>query len=235
LAGIYGFDVKHNGINYEIAYTISEVEGKKIIVLLAGTRENFYEELKRLLANSIDFNVFIRKVGEAMSNKIKDDTYNAFKGVTTTTRGLNSTYVKTGTYTEDTLLDLVEHVGAANKAVPTIFGTKKALRKVTTATVSDRAKEDIYDMGYYGKFNGTNMIYLPQRHSVGTDTFLLDDSKLYVMAGDDKPIKVVNKGTGILSTNDPLQSADHTQNYFYGQEFGVGLAFNQKMGFYTLS
>lgn len=47
LAGIYGFDVKHNGINYEIAYTISEVEGKKIIVLLAGTRENFYEELKR--------------------------------------------------------------------------------------------------------------------------------------------------------------------------------------------
>ncbi len=43
LAGIYGFDVKHNGINYEIAYTISEVEGKKIIVLLAGTRENFYK------------------------------------------------------------------------------------------------------------------------------------------------------------------------------------------------
>jgi mRNA interferase RelE/StbE len=49
LSGIYGFDVKYKGINYEIAYTISEVNGKKVIVLLAGTRENFYEELKRYI------------------------------------------------------------------------------------------------------------------------------------------------------------------------------------------
>jgi hypothetical protein len=194
-----------------------------------------YEELKRLLAGSVDFNTFIKKVGEAMSKKIKDDTYTAFNGVVSTTRGLNATYVKTGTYAEATLSELVNHVEAANDSVATIFGTKTALKKVTTATVSDEAKSDMYNIGYYGKFNGTNMIYLPQRHKTGTDTFLLDDTKLYVMAGNDKPVKVVNKGTGILSVNDPLQTADHTQNYFYGQEFGVGLAFNRKMGFYTMS
>ena len=49
LAGIYGFDVKYKGINYEIAYTINEVNGKKIVVLLAGTRENFYQQLKRYI------------------------------------------------------------------------------------------------------------------------------------------------------------------------------------------
>lgn len=49
LAGIYGFDISHKGVNYEIAYTINEHYGKKIIVLLAGTRENFYEELKRYM------------------------------------------------------------------------------------------------------------------------------------------------------------------------------------------
>lgn len=32
----------------EIAYTIFEAYGKKVVVLLAGTRENFYKELKRL-------------------------------------------------------------------------------------------------------------------------------------------------------------------------------------------
>lgn len=47
LSGIYGLDVKYKGVNYEIAYTISEAEGKKVVVLLAGTRENFYEDLKR--------------------------------------------------------------------------------------------------------------------------------------------------------------------------------------------
>lgn len=194
-----------------------------------------YEELKRLLAGRTDFNLFINKVSKAMNDKLLSNVYTAFDGVSTTTKGLNSTYVKTGTYSEDVLLDLVNHVEASTESPALILGTKKALRKVTTANVSDEAKTDLYNLGFYGKFNGTNMVYIPQRHQTGTDNFLLNDSKLYVIAGSDKPIKVVNIGSGILSINDPLQSADHTQNYLYGQEFGVGLAFNEKMGFITLS
>lgn len=49
LSGVYGFDVKYQDINYEIAYTINEVNGKKVVILLAGTRENFYEKLKRYI------------------------------------------------------------------------------------------------------------------------------------------------------------------------------------------
>jgi len=47
LSGIYGLDVRYDGINYEIAYLIEEIEGKIVVIILAGTRENFYEELKR--------------------------------------------------------------------------------------------------------------------------------------------------------------------------------------------
>jgi len=49
LSGIYGYDVRYQGNNYEIAYTINEINGKKVIILLAGTRENFYKQLKFLL------------------------------------------------------------------------------------------------------------------------------------------------------------------------------------------
>jgi len=49
LRGIYGYDVKYSGIGYELAYKIYEEKDLLIIVLLAGTRENFYEELKRML------------------------------------------------------------------------------------------------------------------------------------------------------------------------------------------
>lgn len=49
LRGIYGYDVKHSGVNYEIAYRIYEEEHRLVVVILAGTRENFYEELKRLV------------------------------------------------------------------------------------------------------------------------------------------------------------------------------------------
>ncbi len=51
LSGIYGYDVKYNSVNYEIAYTINDQNSKKVIVLLVGTRENFYTELKRYLKN----------------------------------------------------------------------------------------------------------------------------------------------------------------------------------------
>lgn len=48
LHNCYGYDVKYQGINYEIAYVIGENDdGEMVIVILAGTRENFYEELKR--------------------------------------------------------------------------------------------------------------------------------------------------------------------------------------------
>lgn len=47
LSGVYCYDVYYNRTNYEIAYQIIEEEGKLIVVIMAGTRENFYDELKR--------------------------------------------------------------------------------------------------------------------------------------------------------------------------------------------
>lgn len=35
--------------NYELAYRVEYVEDKIIVVVMAGTRENFYDELKRYL------------------------------------------------------------------------------------------------------------------------------------------------------------------------------------------
>ena len=49
LAGIYCYDVFYNHTNYEVAYQIFEEKDRLVIVLLAGTRENFYEELKRYI------------------------------------------------------------------------------------------------------------------------------------------------------------------------------------------
>ena len=46
LSGIYGYDIFYNKTKYELAYRVEYVEDKIIVVILAGTRENFYEELK---------------------------------------------------------------------------------------------------------------------------------------------------------------------------------------------
>ena len=51
LSGIYGYDIFYNKTNYELAYRVEFVDNKIIVVILAGTRENFYEELKRYMKN----------------------------------------------------------------------------------------------------------------------------------------------------------------------------------------
>ena len=49
LSGIYGYDIYYNKTNYELAYRVKYAEGKIIVVIMAGTRENFYNELKRYM------------------------------------------------------------------------------------------------------------------------------------------------------------------------------------------
>ena len=49
LAGLYGYDIYYNKTNYELAYKVEYVDNKVIVVVMAGTRENFYDELKRYM------------------------------------------------------------------------------------------------------------------------------------------------------------------------------------------
>lgn len=49
LSGIYGYDIYYNRTNYELAYRMEYVDDKIIVVIMAGTRENFYDELKKYM------------------------------------------------------------------------------------------------------------------------------------------------------------------------------------------
>lgn len=49
LSGVYGYDIYYNKTNYELAYTVEYQDGKIIVVIMAGTRENFYDELKKYM------------------------------------------------------------------------------------------------------------------------------------------------------------------------------------------
>jgi mRNA interferase RelE/StbE len=47
LKDIYGYDISYKKINYELAYTIQYIDDTVIVIIMAGTRENFYDQLKR--------------------------------------------------------------------------------------------------------------------------------------------------------------------------------------------
>ena len=63
----------------------------------------------------------------------------------------------------------------------------------------------------------------PQRHKVGSTDFVMDDDVITIIAGDDKPIKVVYEGDPIVLMGNPLDNADFTQEYLYAEKYGMGI------------
>ncbi len=49
LSGVYGYDIYYNKTNYELAYTVEFLENVVVVVIMAGTRENFYDQLKQYM------------------------------------------------------------------------------------------------------------------------------------------------------------------------------------------
>ena len=183
-----------------------------------------YEEMNRVLSGRVDFNTMINQVADSFRQKLLNDVYTLWAGATAEQLGGVTYFPVAGAYNEDELLDLISHVeAAAGGKKATIVGTKKAIRRLAASIQSDSAKEDLYNMGYYGKFYGTPVVVTPQRHKVGTTEFVMEDDVLTIIAGDDKPIKVVYEGSPIVMMGDPMSNADFTQEYLYGEKYGMGI------------
>lgn len=183
-----------------------------------------YEELNRVLSGRVDFNTMITKVSESFRQQFLNDVYALWSGATADKLGGTTYFPVAGAYDEGELLDLISHVeAAAGGKTATIVGTKKAIRKLMPSITGDSAKEDIYNLGYCGKFFGTPVVATPQRHKIGSTEFVMDDDVVTIIAGDDKPIKVVYEGNPIILMGDPTNNADFTQEYFYGEKYGMGI------------
>lgn len=191
-----------------------------------------YEELNRILAGRIDFNKFVDLVGKSFTKQELDATYDAFVGMF---KKLKAPYTETGSFDEDKLLELIDHVEASTGETAVIVGTRKALRKIKTAVVSDSAKEEMYAMGHFGRFNGTELVAVKQRHKSGTDDFILDDNVLYVFAGDTKPIKRVTEGDVTMLMGTPMNNADMSQEFLMMKRTGIAVIFDRDFGVYNLS
>lgn len=200
-----------------------------------------YEELNRILSGRVDFNTFIEDVSKSFRKKILDDIYALWSNATAADFGGTTYFPVAGTYSEDSLLDLISHVeAAANGQTATIIGTKKALRalKASITPLGDMAKDDLYSLGYLGRFYGTPVVATPQRHKYGSTEFQLDDDVLHIIAGSSRPIKFVYEGDPVILMGNPMDNADMTTEYMYCSKYGIGIVMaddNSGIGRYEMT
>ena len=183
-----------------------------------------FDEINRVLAKRIDFNTMINKVSESYRQKLLNDIQTLWNGASATDFGGTVYFPAAGTYDEDALLDVIAHVeAAAGGKTATIFGSKKAVRNLAPSVQGAESKSDLYNLGYYGRFYGSPVVVTPQRHKIGSTEFTLPDDILTIVAGEDKPIKCVYEGSPIILMGNPMDNGDLTQEYLYGEKYGLGI------------
>lgn len=183
-----------------------------------------FDEINRVLAKRIDFNTMINKVSESYRQKLLNDIQTLWNGASATDFGGTVYFPAAGTYDEDALLDVIAHVeAAAGGKTATIFGSKKAVRNLAPSVQGAESKSDLYNLGYYGRFYGSPVVVTPQRHKIGSTEFTQPDDVLTIVAGEDKPIKCVYEGSPIILMGNPMDNGDLTQEYLYGEKYGLGI------------
>jgi len=227
---LFSVNVTAEGVGRTIRQRINKGTTQKIPTVLYTIEA--YEDVNRLLAGRIDIVAFVEKMRKSFENKRMTAIYNA---MATGLSGLPAVFKQSGSYTESVLQDLIAHVEASTGQRAFIIGTKKALGKITSAVISEDAKERYNQMGYYGRFNGTDMMSIMQSHVAGTFNFAIDDTLLWVVTADSKPIKFVTEGQAIFEQGLVTDNADRTIDMFAGERWGVGAVFNAYIGQYDLA
>lgn len=206
--------------------------GKTVTITPEIKAIKIYEELSLILSGRIDWIEFVNRVGKSFVVAMNNDIANAVNGLY---NNVSAPYAVTGSFTEQKLLELVEHVEAATNMPAKILGTRSALRKITIEKAGNEVKEDYYNFGYSGKFNGVPCFRLINGHKNGTTDWILNDSDIYVVAGEDKFIKCVNEGETTIIDGDPTNNQDLTQEYTVINKNAIAIALSAEMGVYRIA
>lgn len=191
-----------------------------------------YEHFDRIMSGRIDFNTFVERVAKSFQAKKYEDIYAVFSGINASTSGMYAATYVTGSYDEDAILNVIDHIEADTNDKAIIIGARPALRKLKMDVMCDQAKNDMYGMGYYGKFNGTDTVLVRQRNKVGTHDFIFPQDRIYILAGSDRPIKYVEEGETFFNTIESRENADLTQEYVMMLRYGLGLILHNGIGCY---
>ena len=150
-----------------------------------------YDELERFLLGIVTLDRLMDVIYKSVNKYIKDRIYVQFQNVA---NAVPADFSAQGN-SEEAVGKLCDKVQAAGGyAGLTIAGTKGALRKlagiIPDKMFANSQKEAKALSGSIGDWEGNKLMIIPQTLKSGTFDLALDDSKLFIMGGDVKPIKL---------------------------------------------
>lgn len=226
---------RHAGNHWNIRRQKLNV-GDSFVVATEPIAIAIYADFKRFLAGRLDWDAFVSKVGQAFTQDLNSRVYAEFMS---TINYLPAEFKATGTYDEATLLEIAEHVQAANQGSEIIIaGTRTGLSKLSgaQALLSEQMKNELNQNGVLANWNGYSLLPIPQNHKSNSFEFQVDNDRLMILPANAKPIKVVKEGTPLIKeVSDGLTNRDMSMEYNFIAQYGVASVFNMLYGQYQIS
>ena len=182
-----------------------------------------YEEMVRLAAGRLNWAKFVEKVGKSFDNDRFNAVAAAFSNIPA-----SGDYLKGSAgvdFNESSMIDLLTTVENDGNT-PKIFGSLQALRNLSMAMAGEKVKDDYYNFGYMGKFNGFDTFRISGKN-VPTD-------KIFVIGSDEKFIKMFDEGDTLTIPHNFTETADKTQELQVERTYGVEVVMANKVGVYQL-
>ena len=196
-----------------------------------------YDDLERFLLGISSLEKITDKVYRSINKYIQDRLYAQFQNVA---GSVPSDFVASGNSEEalGVLCDKVQAAGGYGSL--TIAGTKGALRKLA-AVVPDKMfansqKEAKAQTGSIGDWEGNKLMIIPQTLKSGTFELALNDSQVFILGGDTKPIKLEYIGdTRSDVDTEGKKNNDMSVDYQVQTAMGMGLVSPPYFGLFTFN
>ena len=196
-----------------------------------------YDDLERFLLGISSLEKITDKVYRSINKYIQDRLYAQFQNVA---GSVPSDFVASGNSEEalGVLCDKVQAAGGYGSL--TIAGTKGALRKLA-AVVPDKMfansqKEAKAQTGSIGDWEGNKLMIIPQTLKSGTFELALNDSQVFILGGDTKPIKLEYIGdTRSDVDTEGKKNNDMSVDYQVQTAMGMGLVLPPYFGLFNFN
>jgi hypothetical protein len=196
-----------------------------------------YEDLERFLLGITGLEKIMDKIYKSVNKYIQDRLYAQFQNVA---NAVPTEFAKQGNSEEalGSLVDLVQAAGGYGSI--TLAGTKGALRKVANIVpdkmFANSQKEAKASTGSIGDWEGNSLMVIPQTLKSGTFELALDDSKIFIMGGDVKPIKLEYIGdTRSEMDTTGKKNNDQSVDIQIQTKLGMGLLLPPYFGVFTFA
>ena len=192
-----------------------------------------YEYAERIACGRADFGKVVAEIAKAVERKMAELAEATFAKAMAK---VPAEFKVTGSFDAEEIIELCQHVEGANGVAPILVGTKLAIRKLQgVEDMSEGMKDAKNAHGVLPVWQGIPCLEIAQGHKIGTFEFTMPNDKVYVIAGDQKPVKMVLEGaTEVKEVGEDL-TADGAVEQVVRFKAGCAIVYGGVIGEITLA